>query len=679
MTYRSNSFRCVRKKRSTCARILQERYLARQSLERPIIDNWYAAATEVVRLQISDKRLKQTFLQRADDILREVGAEGFAGLSDTSPLGFELRLADFGRRLADVVSTSTITSTAQLDEIRLSLFQHDAQNRERRQLDRVDMAMRLVRWLAQGNHASSPRSLAEAASNHLTEGGYVDWARLALRNGDPIPELSAAYARLFDRVTILREEQSGQFALLLRDWTAAKTTDNTIVPVEQILQQIVAPIAAQTPVLVIVMDGMSVAVFRELMSDVLGYDWVLLAEDGRGLRPGLATIPSVTEVSRNSLLCGRLSQGNAATEATGFEEHPGLVAHCSKGYPPILFHKALLQEADDASLASDIRREIGSKHRKIVGVVINAMDDHLSKGEQIDTRWTRDEIKVLPVLLHEAKSARRTVILIADHGHILESNAKFVPNEGGERWRMDGGEPDVVELRVSGPRVVIPESKSLIAPWTEKIRFVRKKNGYHGGLNPQEMVVPIAVLSTPDAYPRGWSEASVDSLMWWDRQDIAGTAAEQPSLQLKPTRKLAGLLFDPEELPQPAPMSPASTAVVPVDPRTVAATCPAWIAALLASPLFEEQKKLGGRAVPSNELFVKLLAAVDGRSGKITSPALARAIEYPPLRLRTTLAAAQRVLNIDGYSVLIRDDVSDTIELDRNLLCRQFDLVVGGK
>ena len=56
----------------------------------------------------------------------------------------------------------------------------------------------------------------------------------------------------------------------------------------------------------------------------------------------------------------------------------------------------------------------------IVGVVINAVDDNLLKGEQIDTRWSRDEIKVLPALLHEARMARRLVVLLSDHGHVLD-------------------------------------------------------------------------------------------------------------------------------------------------------------------------------------------------------------------------------------------------------------------
>ena len=45
------------------------------------------------------------------------------------------------------------------------------------------------------------------------------------------------------------------------------------------------------------------------------------------------------------------------------------------------------------------------------------------------------------------------------------------------------------------------------------------------------------------------------------------------------------------------------------------------------------------------------------------------------MRLRGLLAIAQRILNVDGFLVLTRDEASDTVELDRNLLCRQFDLV----
>ena len=655
---------------------LEEKYFDGHAPEYSIVERWSAAATEVVRLQLNDVRVKQSLLQRADEILREVGAEAFAYLSDTSPIGFDLRLADFGKQLSTSIAGSKFDFET-LIEARNSISQHDRHSRERRRLERVDMAMRLVRWLGESQSRDEVKSLADAANRHLSDGGYIDWARLTLRSGDPVRELSEAYAKLFDKVTTAREVDSLRFAELLRDWTAAKSTDETIVPVEQVLERMVAPIAAAKPVLVVVIDGMSVAVFRELMADVLGHDWVLLAEEGVGLRPALATVPSVTEVSRTSLLTGKLAQGHAPNEKVGFAEHPALLKTCRSGFPPVLFHKASLQETDDSSLAADIRKEIGSAHRKIVGVVVNAVDDHLLKGEQIDTRWSRDEIKVLPVLLHEAKMAGRTVILLSDHGHILDCNAKGKQYEGGERWRFDETNLSEGELKVSGVRVVIPETRKLIAPWTEKIRYGIKKNGYHGGVSPQEMVIPIAVLNSSNAFPAGWSEAPVDTPLWWDIATSPTNAEPETVLKLKPAEPKpvpSGMLFNVDELVQQAENA-APVVVIPDSIATPPKAQAEWISRLLLSHVYEEQKRLGGRSVPADTVITRLLQAIDERGGKITSAALARAIQMPPLRLRGLLAIAQRVFNVDGYEVLSRDDVSDTIQLDRALLLKQFDLV----
>jgi hypothetical protein len=110
----------------------------------------------------------------------------------------------------------------------------------------------------------------------------------------------------------------------------------------------------------------------------------------------------------------------------------------------------------------------------VVGVVVNAVDDHLLKGEQIDTRWSRDEIKVLPALLHEARIARRLVVLISDHGHVLDCQAEGRPFKdelsGGERWRSASGNAGDDELLVEGSRV-LANGHQLIAPWSERVRY----------------------------------------------------------------------------------------------------------------------------------------------------------------------------------------------------------------
>ncbi|HEX7379713.1 MAG TPA: BREX-2 system phosphatase PglZ, partial [Pirellulales bacterium] len=496
---------------------LEQRYLGGDTPDRVVVERWSAAAGEVVRLQLTDNKVQHQQLARADEILREVQAEGFAYLGNTSPLGFDQRLARLGSQLAEIMEGSGRVGNARptadfkaLRQSREQIREHALAGEEdqRRRLQRVEMAMRLVRWLGQRRQEGPAKagSFAEAAAGQLREGGFVDWARLVLRSGDPVPELSRAFARLFDEVTKIREEQSREFAVLLRDWTAAGSTGDDIIPVERVLEQVVAPLAAKNPVLVIVIDGMSVAVCRELLADVTRHEWFAACEPGRTLnRPAIATIPSVTEFSRTSLLSGRLRQGSAQDERPGFAEHPELLARCRPGYPPILFHKVSLQQTEDAVLAAEVRDAIGSSHRKVVGVVVNAVDDHLLKGEQIDTRWTRDEIKVLPSLLHEAANAHRIVILLSDHGHVLDCQMEGQAAEGGERWRVDDGKPSPRELRIEGARVGV-EGRRLIAPWTEKVRFGVKKNGYHGGLNPQEMVVPIAVLTTSTDFPDGWTE-----------------------------------------------------------------------------------------------------------------------------------------------------------------------------
>jgi hypothetical protein len=189
-----------------------------------------------------------------------------------------------------------------------------------------------------------------------------------------------------------------------------------------------------------------------------------------------------------------------------------------------------------------------------------------------------------------------------------------------------------------------------------------KKNGYHGGLNPQEMVVPIAVLSSTDDLPKGWSEQPIDTPVWWDEPSLNDPTIEPTTTQLKQTKpQPVGTLFDMET---ESPM-----------PIVTGSTVPKWIARLFACPVFADQKRLGGRGVPADEVFTKLLSALDARGGKLTSLALARALEFPTVRLPGLLAKAERVLNVDGYDVLRRDDASDTIELNRDLLFKQFDLV----
>ena len=86
-----------------------------------------------------------------------------------------------------------------------------------------------------------------------------------------------------------------------------------------------------------------------------------------------------------------------------------------------------------------------------------------------------------------------------------------------------------------GRSVLVEGHQRLIAPWSERVRYGIKKNGYHGGLSPQEMVVPIVVLSNTDnpTPPGGRYNRSTFPLWWVSRSSPPGPA-EQPVPALKP-------------------------------------------------------------------------------------------------------------------------------------------------
>ena len=88
-----------------------------------------------------------------------------------------------------------------------------------------------------------------------------------------------------------------------------------------------------------------------------------------------------------------------------------------------------------------------------LAVVYNAVDDHLSGSNQIQVRWTVDDLRLLGPLLSEARRARRVVIVTADHGHVIDDGTVQRGQGEGDRWRLPSGTPDASELVFEGGRV----------------------------------------------------------------------------------------------------------------------------------------------------------------------------------------------------------------------------------
>lgn len=614
---------------------------------------WAAAAEAVV-----EPGGVVAWLERADVLLRELRAEQFAYLSDVLGSGFEQRMERYASALDDVSTGEFKTTVPVLEISATEVFRHQQAQWRPDRAEGVRMSLRLARWL--GQSPAMPASLVDAASAYAQDGGWVDRARSIIHDGDSLTKVSDAYRRLAARITERREQMNRRFAELLSEWTALGSDDPRLVPVESVLNRVVAPLAREAPILLVVLDGMSFGVFHELMSDLTQLGWVEAGEaDAPVRRTALAALPSITEVSRASLLCGTLRMGAGAVEKEGFATCPDLVALSRSAFPPVLFHKADLVGADGVGLGANVRAEIERTARQVVGVVINAVDDHLAKGDQLRIAWSTESLRVLRWVLDAARDAGRVVVMTSDHGHVLERDLAYRPYDtGGLRYRADDGKPNADEIAVRGSRVLMPGGR-VIAPWSERVRYGIRQNGYHGGVTPQEMVIPLAVMHANARPPRGWTELAPAAPAWWE----TGAAPAAVPESLRPSA--------PPRSPTPRRQAELFTSA---DASPTALDVASWIDRLLASPIFDAQKAQAGRVVLPDDRVRACLAALDQHGGKLTRAALAHALGVPLLRVGGLVTVLRRLLNVDGYSVLTLDETSDTVELNVPLLTIQFDL-----
>lgn len=620
-------------------------------------------AVALLRSQMYDPTDRRRVTNRAEELLREIDATAFAHSSPVLPLGFTQRLGAFAsamRTFTDEASGDVGPVTAAAERART----HDQAHLEPGALERIDMALRLTRWLATTRAAGGdPESLAEAAVDYLRQGSWVDWARTSLGREAASRELSEAVSAIHAAATREQERRAAIFATKLEPVVRAGVYPHEVLLVENVLDEVVAALAKVKPVLMIVLDGMSAAVSRELVSELLSRRrWAAIEKQGRSsIRPAIATLPSETQYSRSSLLAGRLVGG--VDELAAFASHAGLKEACTASHGPKLYLKGDL-EGPDKRLASAVREDVASPKRKVVGAVINAIDDTLAKADQVDVRWTASSIPVLEALLDEAMSGQRAVVLVSDHGHILESGTTARVTEGGERWRPPGGTSAPDEIAFQGSRV-LGRPGGIVTTWSEKARYIAAtKRGYHGGASPQEMIIPITVLVPVGAdAPAGWELAAESSPSWWDAGAVVPVVKADPPAPPPP-----GMLFNIHSQP------PAAT--VATDPVTTDA--PAWVEATLASETFAAQKRLATRGYPGDDTITKLLAILDARGNTCTFAAISRSLPHPLFRLKGLLSQVQRVLNIDGYPVIAVDTESESVVLQKQVLLVQFGVSEGG-
>jgi hypothetical protein len=611
---------------------------------------WADAAAALVRLQpVQEAR---PFLERADSLLRELHLTSYAALSDILPAGFEGRMEVLADALQSLLAKTSAEHLAALEAAAESVFAHDLGRAPGGRAERVRMAQRLARWLA--TPYSPPKNFAEAVHGYSTQECFADWARLKLAGGDELAAVSTAYAALADRAQRRREEFSRAFALALKAWNMGGASDENCIPVERVLDAILAPLARKHPVLFLVVDGLSYPIFRELAEDLGRIGWIEMIASGVAAgRVAVAALPTVTEISRTSLLSGRLAGGAAGNEKSAFASHPGLFAGSNAAAKPLLFHKGEL--GDGLGLAQEVRDTVGNASRKVVGLVYNAVDDHLSGSNQLHHRWSLEDLRLMKPLLHEARLAGRVLVIASDHGHVMDEKTVQRGAGEGDRWRVPVGAQEDDEVLFEGGRVLAPGgAKRVVCAWSEHLRYGSKKNGYHGGVSPQEVLVPVAVFAPPRTPVEDWQPAPPPEPEWWEGTAFTRRpmAVPLPVKSRKPRAELTADLFQDQE---------------PIQAIH-------WVDALLASPTYLQQRQLAARVAPQDEIMRRLLQALEDRGGKLGKSALAQKLGLPLIRVSGIVNAARRVLNVDQAPVLSLDESAGLIDLNRELLDVQFQL-----
>ena len=605
------------------------------------IRGWGQAADSLVqRLWAENPAQAAAVCSQAERLLvTEAGAPAtLAGPSPVLPAGLDRRLTMLAERLAELMARRT-TKAEQLRPVEAALQQvlgHAVAPQHEERVRRAEMAVRLARWLVrQRTGESSPAAgLGDAARRQEADDAFVDWARARVWEGEVSAPIAATYAALCRAVDALRAKHEHRFAELLRDWSTTADPAPDLLPVELVLDEVVLPLTRVRRVLLVILDGMSTAVASELLADLAPSGWIEHRLEPR--RAVMSVLPSVTRVSRTSLLCGRLTDGTAAMENAGFAD---------RGWP--LFHKADLAAAGAGAVFTDSVTAAVAGPAPVVGAVVNTVDDTLAQGGR--AAWTVTSVDRLGQLLQLAEQAGRVVVLTADHGHVHERGSRLDSDDtGGARWRVPGRPPGNDEVELAGPRVLLGGGR-IVAAWNEDLRYRAKANGYHGGASAQEVVIPLALLARKPEEIAGWAPRYHPEPDWW--VETAPAVATPPSTRRRaaatvPPPATADTLFDADELRGDA-----------------------WIAAVLDSPVVARQLTRVRRMGVHRSDVEALLRLLADRGGTAPRTVVARQLDTPDFRMNGLLATMQRVLNIDGYDVL--SSVGETVHLNAALLKTQ--------
>ncbi|ORT59285.1 BREX-2 system phosphatase PglZ [Streptomyces sp. CB03238] len=633
------------------------------------LTRWIADA----RTSQDARRRVVAVLDRADELVGKAGLAQGLTASRFLPFSFTAQL----RRTVAEARRSPAAGEAALAD----LLGHALAGLRPDHIQAAETAVRVARRLS--GHESAVTSVAAAVRAHVSDWGWLDRAITVLWAGDPDGDLETGrdLRALYEQARDLRQRLDQEFARRLAAWAAHATAqhpDGCLV-VENVLDTVVRPLSGQAAPLLLVLDGMSSAVAAQLGEEAERDGWrEIVPRPEAGEAPArlaaVSMLPSITRVSRASLLTGEAASGGQSTETSGFTAF-----WKRRRKAAALFHKAAIGGEAGHALSHELMTALSSD--AVVGVVLNTIDEALDDGRHgRGTTWSLADVTHLRELLAAARSYGRPVVIVADHGHVLErgsrSDAPTAAADGAEsaRWRT-GGSAGEGEIAVHGPRVR-EGGGTVILPWREDIRYTGRRAGYHGGASLAEVTVPVLVLlPAGEEAPKDWvplpRELSTPS--WW-RTPVTGAGnapastaatADQPAVseQPSPARPTA-----PSESAKAAESRPsARTEAGPPVAESLGST-------VVSSEVYAAQKEYVRKA-PEAKVVAAVIDALVTAGGTMSPAALAAAISATG-RVRRNIegfvATVQRLLNVEGYPVLGFIDGGHAVKLDVPLLREQF-------
>jgi hypothetical protein len=619
-------------------------------------------------------------LDRGDAILAQLQAAPLAYLSELLASGLRARfavLAEALRRAVRPHGGAAPVGAAAVEAAWTSVCTHRL-GATAALRGPFEAAVRLVRWLALPEPAELPAggvaALGALARHHLDTGAWADGAIDDAFGGVDDPELSPALQAVVSAAQDRRRSQERRFAAALAaapvvSGDGVPSDNGTVWYLERLLPRGVVPLARKVPVLLLVMDGMSAAAATEIVADAttrLGWQEAALpSANGVHRAAALSVLPSLTEMSRASLLCGRLVRGQQTVEQNGYDE---LTSQGGKLKAKLFHKKGVDTTAPGYSVSHDVGEALDDEDLRLVTVVLNTIDDALDRSDPAGTVWTADAVKHLEPLLARAAAAERTVVMTADHGHVVErrqGTQRSYPKISSGRSRAVTGDVGDGEVEVGGPRVLTDDNRAVLAV-DETLRYGPLKAGYHGGASAAEVVVPVvALVPDEDRNPAGLTLLPPQVPAWWLTSQVVPAPAARPvaapTAAARPSRPAAGpTLFDLESEPaEPAELSPVSTATLGRD--------------VVSSTVYKGQRKVAGRLMVTDEQVARLVDELAAANATRLPPTLAaQALGVAQTRLRGALTQVQQLLNVEGYAVVAAEAATGVVVLDVGLLAEQF-------